>query len=153
MRNLSYENEFCMLFHFHANQSHFHKNGFKLRLALKQRSINFLAIPCMMWKTDQIKSYFNIQVLFYSIILKSLKFNWKALLRQKRVTYVDQTFYLCFIFLCSLTKGRPSDGFFLNMEDLIRQAIRDFDYPECTIFKQLVQTIAPVEKVSMLNCS
>ena len=37
MRNLSYENEFCTQFHFHANQSHFHKNGFALRLALKQR--------------------------------------------------------------------------------------------------------------------
>ena len=37
MQNLSYENEFCMQFHFHANQSHFHKNGFALRLALKQR--------------------------------------------------------------------------------------------------------------------
>ena len=37
MRNLSYENEFCMQFHFHANQSHFHKNDFALRLALKQR--------------------------------------------------------------------------------------------------------------------
>ena len=35
VRNLSYENEFCMRFHFHANQSHFHKNGFALRLALK----------------------------------------------------------------------------------------------------------------------
>ena len=37
MRNLSYENEFCMQFHFYANQSHFHKNDFALRLALKQR--------------------------------------------------------------------------------------------------------------------
>ena len=37
MRNLSYENEFRIQFHFHANQSHFHKNGFALRLALKQR--------------------------------------------------------------------------------------------------------------------
>ena len=37
MRNLSYENEFRMQFHFHANQSHFHKNGFALRLVLKQR--------------------------------------------------------------------------------------------------------------------
>ena len=37
MRNLSYEDEFCMQFHSHANQSHFHKNGFALRLALKQR--------------------------------------------------------------------------------------------------------------------
>ena len=26
-----------MQFHFHANQSHFHKNGFTLRLALKER--------------------------------------------------------------------------------------------------------------------
>ena len=37
MRKLSYENEFCMQFHFHANESHFHKNGFALRIALKQR--------------------------------------------------------------------------------------------------------------------
>ena len=37
MQNLSYENEFCMQFHFHANQNHFHKNGFALRLPLKQR--------------------------------------------------------------------------------------------------------------------
>ena len=33
--NISYENEFCMQFNFHANQSHFHKNGFTL--ALKER--------------------------------------------------------------------------------------------------------------------
>ena len=48
MRNLSYENEFCMLFHFHANQSHFHKNGFALRLALKQRrkGTRKLSIKC-----------------------------------------------------------------------------------------------------------
>ena len=31
------ENEFCWQFHFHANQTHFHKNGFALRLALKKR--------------------------------------------------------------------------------------------------------------------
>ena len=31
------ENEFSMQFHFHANQSHFHNNGFAFRLALKQR--------------------------------------------------------------------------------------------------------------------
>ena len=36
-RNLSYENEFCMQFSSRANQSYFHKNGFALRLALKQR--------------------------------------------------------------------------------------------------------------------
>ena len=37
MRILSYENEFCMQFHFHANQKHFYKNGFALRLVLKRR--------------------------------------------------------------------------------------------------------------------
>ena len=37
MQNLSCENEFYLQFHFHATQSHFHKNGFALRLALKQR--------------------------------------------------------------------------------------------------------------------
>ena len=37
MRNLSYENELCMQFNFHANQSLFRKNDFALRLALKQR--------------------------------------------------------------------------------------------------------------------
>ena len=37
MQHLSYENEFCMQFHFHANQSHFLNNSFAPRLALKQR--------------------------------------------------------------------------------------------------------------------
>ena len=37
MQNFSYENEFCMQFHFYVNQSHFHENGFTLRLTLKQR--------------------------------------------------------------------------------------------------------------------
>ena len=37
MQNLSYENEFGMQVHFLANQSHFHENGFTLRLTLKQR--------------------------------------------------------------------------------------------------------------------
>ena len=35
--NLSYENDFCMQFHFNAIQSHFRKNGFALTLAVKQR--------------------------------------------------------------------------------------------------------------------
>ena len=37
MRNHSYENEFHLHPHFHANQSHFHLNGFARRLVLKQR--------------------------------------------------------------------------------------------------------------------
>ena len=47
----------------------------------------------------------------------------------------------------SLSKGRGSDGFPLGMEDFIRQAIKEFDFPDCTIFTQLVKIIAPVEKV------
>ncbi|XP_068710703.1 ankyrin repeat and MYND domain-containing protein 2-like isoform X2 [Montipora foliosa] len=49
-------------------------------------------------------------------------------------------------FIKYLAKGRSTDGFFINEEELIRQAIKEFDYHECTIFKQLVQTIAPKEK-------
>ena len=37
MRNHSYENEFHLHDHFHANQSHFHFNGFARRLVLKLR--------------------------------------------------------------------------------------------------------------------
>ena len=37
VRNLSHNNDFCIQLHFLANQSYFHKNGFQLRLALKQR--------------------------------------------------------------------------------------------------------------------
>ena len=37
MRIHSYEKEFRLQFHFHASQSHFHKKGSALRLALKQR--------------------------------------------------------------------------------------------------------------------
>ena len=45
MRNLSYENEFYMKFHFHVNQNHFHKNGFALKLALKRRHKGTLKWP------------------------------------------------------------------------------------------------------------
>ena len=34
-----------MQFHFPANQSHFHKNGFALRLALKQRHMGTFKMP------------------------------------------------------------------------------------------------------------
>ena len=37
MRNCSYENELCMQFHIHANESRFHKNHFEFRLTLKLR--------------------------------------------------------------------------------------------------------------------
>ena len=46
MRNLSYENEFRLQVHFHANQTHFHENGFALTLALKQRHKGTRKWPC-----------------------------------------------------------------------------------------------------------
>ena len=49
MRNLSYENEFSMQFHFYANQSHFHKNAFTLRLALKKRHKGTWKWPVIIW--------------------------------------------------------------------------------------------------------
>ncbi|XP_028399549.1 ankyrin repeat and MYND domain-containing protein 2-like [Dendronephthya gigantea] len=49
-------------------------------------------------------------------------------------------------FLKYLIKGRPSDGFPLGTEDFIRQAIREYSFPETTILRQLVTSIAPVNK-------
>jgi len=37
VRNYSYENEFSLQVHFHANQTHFHMKGFGRSLVLKQR--------------------------------------------------------------------------------------------------------------------
>ena len=37
MRNHLYVNRFRLQVHFHATKTHFHKNGFELRLVLKQR--------------------------------------------------------------------------------------------------------------------
>ena len=40
-----------MEFHFHANKSQFHKNGFALRLALKQRHKGTRKWPILTFKT------------------------------------------------------------------------------------------------------
>ena len=42
----------CETFHFHANQSHFHKNGFALRLVLKQRHKGTRKWSIDYWKID-----------------------------------------------------------------------------------------------------
>ena len=57
------------------------------------------------------------------------------------------------ILFSSLIKGRPSDGFALGTEDFIRQAIREFSFQETTILRQLVTSIAPVNKVNRYNNS
>ncbi|XP_016074346.1 PREDICTED: ankyrin repeat and MYND domain-containing protein 2 isoform X2 [Miniopterus natalensis] len=45
----------------------------------------------------------------------------------------------------SLLKGRPSDGFPIYQEKIIRESIRKFPYCEATLLQQLVRSIAPVE--------
>nr|KAF6319150.1 ankyrin repeat and MYND domain containing 2 [Myotis myotis] len=47
----------------------------------------------------------------------------------------------------SLLKGRPSDGFPIYQERIIRESIRKFPYCEATLLQQLVRSIAPVEIV------
>ena len=42
-----------MQFHFHANQTHFHKNGFALRLALKQTHKGTRKWPIMHSRVQQ----------------------------------------------------------------------------------------------------
>ena len=62
MQNLSYENEFCMQFHFHANQNHFHKNGFALRLGLKQRHEGTRNWPIPVWESCCVDQFtFHVQ--------------------------------------------------------------------------------------------
>ena len=69
MRNLSYESEFCTQFHFHANQSNFHKNGFALRLALKQRPKGTRKWPIefIRERDKNDTGYLNIQHLLVSL--------------------------------------------------------------------------------------
>ena len=79
-----HENEFCMKVHFHANQSHFHKNGFTLRLALKQRrkgtrkwAINDTTIRD--YKASSLT--FVSRPLWSSLALVSRSPSWKASLK------------------------------------------------------------------------
>ena len=49
------ENEFRTQVHFHANQSHFHKNGFALRLVLKQGTRELGNGLLLHWLTAKVK--------------------------------------------------------------------------------------------------
>ena len=70
---------FCMQFHFHANQSHFHKNGFALRLVLKQRhkgtrkwpmQLRLLTVcTCILhWHTDRHLKDFFVLTYFWEVL-------------------------------------------------------------------------------------
>ena len=55
-----------MQFHFHANQSHFRKNGFALRLALKQRQEGTqkwpITIQLTLFKVEIVEQRINSEV-------------------------------------------------------------------------------------------
>ena len=73
MRNHSYENEFHLHDHFHANQSHFHFNGFARRLVLKLRQRATRKWP-ITGKVDSLYARFNImQLLLAQIVVPSGK--------------------------------------------------------------------------------
>lgn len=42
-------------------------------------------------------------------------------------------------------KGREEDGFFINLEQFLRQCLQEFPYRECALLQQLVCTLAPVK--------
>ena len=63
MRNHSYENEFRLQVHFHANQTHFHLNGFALRLVLKQRHKGTGKGPIVTAKKNQLNRKNKITLL------------------------------------------------------------------------------------------
>ena len=52
------------------------------------------------------------------------------------------------LFSCSLVKGRESDGFPEMQDRLVRQALKEFPYPESQLLQQLVRQIAPIKIVS-----
>ena len=84
VRNLSHENEFCMQFHFNANQTHFHKNGFALRLVLKQRHKETRKLPValvsnvIIW-SNEIEIHFRLQ--------------WLRMTRYIRSNYISEFVY------------------------------------------------------------
>ena len=62
MRNHSYENEFHLHDHFHANQSHFHFNGFARRLVLKLRQRATRKWPIIILKNSDLDSFQNTNI-------------------------------------------------------------------------------------------
>ena len=52
------------------------------------------------------------------------------------------------LFSPSLVKGRESDGFPEMQDRLVRQALKEFPYPESQLLQQLVRQIAPIKIVS-----
>ena len=67
-----------MQFHFHANQSHFHKNGFALRLALKQRYKGTRKWPIRRRESINIGQMNTKQTLLLHLSCKHQFENWNS---------------------------------------------------------------------------
>lgn len=78
--------------------------------------------------------------------LKVHGFSWEEMLN-------DPTAITVWKLSFSLLKGRPSDGFPIYQEKIIRESIRKFPYCEATLLQQLVRSIAPVEIVRLWSRS
>ena len=63
VQNLSYENEFCMQFHFHANQNNFHKNGFGNDLYINTIYVHVPLPTKLKWDTDETQAMIGQVVL------------------------------------------------------------------------------------------
>ena len=122
MRNLSYENEFCMQFHFHANQSHFHKNGFALRLAVKQRHKGTRKWPItLLWFCD---TQFKPTLFSFAQTMRT-----ELLTKQNDFLPVAQHGALLFSVMCELQKLHPYyrfplDGFMQLFHDTVAERNR-----------------------------
>nr|KAF6337780.1 ankyrin repeat and MYND domain containing 2 [Pipistrellus kuhlii] len=77
----------------------------------------------------------------------AMKMHYISCIFQKCINFLKDGENKLDTLIKSLLKGRPSDGFPIYQEKIIRESIRKFPYCEATLLQQLVRSIAPVEIV------
>nr|KAF6468904.1 ankyrin repeat and MYND domain containing 2 [Molossus molossus] len=75
----------------------------------------------------------------------AMKMHYISCIFQKCINFLKDGENKLDTLIKSLLKGRPSDGFPIYQEKIIRESIRKFPYCEATLLQQLVRSIAPVE--------
>ncbi|XP_007532029.1 ankyrin repeat and MYND domain-containing protein 2 isoform X1 [Erinaceus europaeus] len=75
----------------------------------------------------------------------AMKMHYVSCIFQKCISFLKDGENKLDTLIKSLLKGRPSDGFPVYQEKIIRESIRKFPYCEATLLQQLVRSIAPVE--------
>ncbi|TKC50437.1 hypothetical protein EI555_002641 [Monodon monoceros] len=79
----------------------------------------------------------------------AMKMHYISCIFQKCINFLKDGENKLDTLIKSLLKGRPSDGFPIYQEKIIRESIRKFPYCEATLLQQLVRSIAPVEIVRL----